>query len=160
VRAILGQQISVSSASTLSGRLAKKFGTLITLPNLLLTHIFPSAEIMATLTPAKIANLGMPKTRGETLHRFACFAKEGGLDFPPCSTLDDVCTRLTSLKGIGDWTALYIAMRALRFPDAFPSGDLGLQKALGNIDSKSLEKRSHRWRPWRAYTVAHLWNSL
>jgi len=102
----------------------------------------------------------MPASRAETLHRFAIFATDGGLNFTPGTSLEEVVSRLTSLKGIGEWTALYFCLRALRFPDAFPASDLGLRKALGGITARELEERSQTWRRWRAYAVLHLWNSL
>ena len=69
-------------------------------------------------------------------------------------------TRLAELPGIGSWTAEYIALRALRWPDAFPAGDLGLRKAFRSKSGKRLERAAERWRPWRAYAAMHLWESL
>ena len=160
VRAILGQQISVAAAATLAGRLAQRFGAPVAFERCALRRAFPSARALAEATPADVAAVGLPLRRAETLTRFARWLCEGGWNFPPGVALDDAVRGLTSVKGIGEWTALYIALRALRSPDAFPSGDLGLRKALGGASAQELERRSRQWRPWRAYAVTRLWQSL
>jgi AraC family transcriptional regulator of adaptative response / DNA-3-methyladenine glycosylase II len=109
----------------------------------------------------------MPASRAETLRELARFAAAGGLDLKPGVGLPAAITQLRSVRGIGEWTAQYIALRALRFPDAFPAGDLGLQKAaaLGATDTvrlseKQLLLQAQHWSPWRGYAALLLWNSL
>ena len=167
LRAVLGQQVSVAGASTLSGRLAARFGEAIVTPSANLTRIAPTAETLACAELADIATIGMPKTRAATVRELARFAAAGGLRFAPGTSLTEAVTALDALPGIGPWTAHYIAMRALRHPDAFPAGDLGLRKALGALErsdalrpEKALLQRAEAWRPWRAYAAAYLWRSL
>ena len=163
VRAILGQQVSVAGATTLSGRLARRFGTPIETPFPELTHLSPTAAALAAAPAAKIAAIGIPGKRAETIRAIAVAATKGLFRFAPTATSEDVVRLLCEIPGIGDWTAHYIAMRALRFPDAFPSGDLGLRKALRAgelVSARELETASDAWRPWRAYAAMHLWQSL
>jgi AraC family transcriptional regulator, regulatory protein of adaptative response / DNA-3-methyladenine glycosylase II len=170
IRAVLGQQVSVAGATTLAGRLVERFGqpcAMSVMPSSKVTHHFPSAQTLATADAADIARIGMPGTRAQTIRALACFAVDGGLQLKPGCTLDDAVTRLKSVAGIGDWTAQYIAMRALRFPDAFPAGDLGLQKAAARaandgerLTEKQLLALAHEWSPWRAYAALLLWHSL
>ena len=162
VRAVLGQQVSVAGATTLAGRLVKRFGVPTDTPFSQLTHYFPSARTLAAATVDDIAGIGMPGKRAETIRNLAQFAMEGGMQMPPGLALDDVVVRLKSVRGIGDWTAHYIALRALRFPDAFPAGDLGLQKAAAGADGirlteKQLAARAAAWAPWRGYAALALW---
>ena len=170
VRAVLGQQVSVAGASTIAGRLVKRFGDPISAPFEQITHLFPRAETLAAATVDDVAPLGMPGKRAQTIIGLARFASEGGLDVKPGATLQQAISQLRSVPGIGEWTAQYVAMRALRFPDAFPAGDLGLQKAaaLGEpqkdetvrLSEKQLFARAADWSPWRGYAALHLWNSL
>ena len=167
LRAVLGQQISVVGASTLSGRIAERFGTAIATPFARLDRAAPTAEILAEADLADIAAIGMPKSRANTIRELARFAVAGGLRMQPGTSCEDAVAALDAVPGIGPWTAHYIAMRALRYPDAFPAGDLGLRKALGALEGKDgvpseavLEKRAEVWRPWRAYAAATLWHSL
>ena len=109
----------------------------------------------------------MPKSRAATVRALARFAVDGGLRMPPGTPRDEAVRRLDAIVGIGPWTANYIAMRALRYPDAFPAADLGLRKALGVLEGASsvptetaLERRAEAWRPWRAYAAIALWHSL
>jgi AraC family transcriptional regulator, regulatory protein of adaptative response / DNA-3-methyladenine glycosylase II len=164
VRAVLGQQVSVAGATTLSGRLVQRFGEPGgELPDGL-THHFPRAETLAAAEPAAIAQIGMPGTRAETIRNIAAFAAQGGLQMPAGVTLADAVARLRTVRGIGEWTAQYIALRALRFPDAFPAGDLGLQKAAaedlpsGRLTEKQLMARAAGWAPWRGYAALVLWS--
>jgi AraC family transcriptional regulator of adaptative response / DNA-3-methyladenine glycosylase II len=167
VRAVLGQQVSVAGASTLSGRLVTRWGEAVDTPFAGVTHEFPRAEVLAALTGEQVAQIGMPKTRGATIVNLARFAAAGGMEVKPGTALEDAVSHLRSVSGIGEWTAQYIAMRALRFPDAFPAGDLGLQKAaaLESVDGvrlteKQLLQRAHPWSPWRSYAALLLWHSL
>jgi len=156
VRAILGQQITVKGATTLAGELVRRFGTALAGPGQL-THVFPSPEVIAQ---TDLASLGMPKARAETIRNFARAVSEGRIHFEGTASLQEFLGSLRAIPGIGNWTAQYIAMRALGEPDAFPSGDLGLLHALGEKRSGELEHRSAAWRPWRAYATMYLWSAL
>ncbi|MEI9988394.1 MAG: AlkA N-terminal domain-containing protein [Aliidongia sp.] len=165
IRAILGQQISVGAATVLAGRVAATYGEALQLedgaPPPGLTHVFPAP---AALTRADPGVLRVPRARAASIAGLAAaLASEPDL-LAPLLPLDETVARLCRLPGIGPWTAQYVAMRALREPDAFPSGDLGLRKAAITADGipsiKELEARSAAWRPWRAYAAIHLWFSL
>jgi AraC family transcriptional regulator, regulatory protein of adaptative response / DNA-3-methyladenine glycosylase II len=163
VRAVLGQQITVKAATTIAARLAQATGQVVETPFPGLTRLGITAEAVAALDVNALCALGMVRARAETLRHLSAFTLAGGLDFPPGASHEDVVTRLVQLPGIGPWTAHYIAMRALRYPDAFPAADLGLRKALGQgtlIPTKQAEAHSQIWRPWRAYAAAALWKSL
>lgn len=168
IRAILGQQVSVAGATTVAGRLVQKFGVPMQSPWQGISHHFPSSDCLAQLSVEEIATIGVPKTRAATIQHFAAFAAEGGLQFKPGISLDEVIRTLKALPGIGEWTAQYIAMRALRFSNAFPAGDLGLQKAVSHDPSqtalrcteKQLLQRAEAWSPWRSYGALLLWQSL
>lgn len=157
VRAILGQQISVSRATTLAGTLTQTFGRKISTPHAALTHLPCSAATLNAAGPVAIARLGLPRSRARTLHEFARDTVAGKFRFPPGTAPASLLSTLQSGFGIGPWTANYIAMRALRLPDAFPHGDLGLLKATGLAHARDLESLSQNWRPWRAYAALHLW---
>ncbi|HEX7641794.1 MAG TPA: AlkA N-terminal domain-containing protein [Burkholderiaceae bacterium] len=169
VRAVLGQQVSVAGASTIAGRLVARFGEAVATPLEQVTHLFPRPEALAAATVDDIAPLGMPGKRAQTIIGLARFASEGGLDIKPGASLAQAIAQLRAVPGIGEWTAQYIAMRALRFPDAFPAGDLGLQKAaalseprdgVARLSEKQLLARAAGWSPWRGYAALLLWNSL
>ena len=165
IRAILGQQVTVKGATRLSGRLAERFGMkLKTASENGLNRMFPSPGRLARLTAGEIASIGIPGKRAETILGLAQAVTSGKPVLEPASGVDEAVARLTELPGIGDWTARYIAMRALREPDAFPAGDLGLRKAMSAdgspISARLLEKRSLSWKPWRAYAAMRLWTSL
>ena len=155
VRAILGQQVSVSGASTLAGRLIRTFGTpIIATPPL--NHLFPTPEVLAV---ADIVRIGLPKKRAGTIRAFAKAVTEGRVAFSSVANVEGFQTRLRELPGIGDWTAQYIAMRALGDPDAFPASDLGLLRASSLGNQLELAERAEAWRPWRAYAAMYLWES-
>ncbi len=163
VRAVLGQQITVAAATTLSGRLAKAVGSAIETPFENLHHLAVTPEDLEKLNTEELCRLGLVRARAETLRHLAVWSRQGELEFAPGSTHEAVVARLTAQPGIGPWTANYIAMRALRYPDAFPAGDLGLRKAIGQgtlISTKEAEQRSQVWKPWRAYAAITLWKSL
>jgi len=163
VRAILGQQISVKGATTLSGRLVARFGHPARLANDYpdLAFLFPTPAILAE---SDVAAIGLPQARAEAIRSLARVVASGELDFDGSRDLEDSIARLTALPGIGEWTAHYIAMRALREPDALPHSDLGLRRALadpaGPISASRLRVISERWRPWRAYAAMLLWTSM
>jgi 3-methyladenine DNA glycosylase/8-oxoguanine DNA glycosylase len=154
VRAILGQQISVAAAHTLAGRVAARFGSHIESPWPEVDILWPQAETLAAAPAEELCRLGLTRKRAETVIAFARHRAEGST------------SPLESLPGIGPWTASYLDLRAGANKDAFPAGDLGIQKALGIDTSKPAvakrlaEERSQSWRPWRAYAVLLLWTSL
>ncbi|MES2475856.1 MAG: AlkA N-terminal domain-containing protein [Verrucomicrobiota bacterium] len=160
VRTVIGQQVTVAAATTVAGRLAARLGErCASNPHGLEFHaVTPAALAVATVD--ELAALGMPGKRALALQTLARHAMDGGLEILPFATLEEVSRSLTELPGIGPWTADYIAMRALRHPDAFPAGDIALRKALGDgiaISQAAAETVSQRWRPWRAYAAALLW---
>jgi AraC family transcriptional regulator of adaptative response / DNA-3-methyladenine glycosylase II len=161
VRAILGQQITVTAATNLAGKLVKTYGQPLPEPTSGLTHTFPTPE---SLAGADIAPLGMPRSRGAALSSLAAaIAADPGI-FGASRSLEAAITQLRGLTGIGEWTAQYIAMRELREPDAFPAADIGLMRAMADETGRrptpaELLARAERWRPWRAYAALHLWAS-
>jgi AraC family transcriptional regulator of adaptative response / DNA-3-methyladenine glycosylase II len=160
VRAVLGQQVSVAGASTLAGRLVKKFGTPIKVRVESLTHIFPTPARMAKASREEVGRLGIIGRRAETIIALAQAIHRGELVLEPGHRVEGTLNKLRKIPGIGEWTAQYIAMRALSWPDAFPHTDLGLQKALGEKNPKRILKLTEKWRPWRAYAALHLWATL
>jgi AraC family transcriptional regulator of adaptative response / DNA-3-methyladenine glycosylase II len=159
VRAVLGQQVSVKSATTLAGRWAQAFGTPIATPYPELNRLTPTAEGVAGVTAAEISALGIVGARARCLAGLARAVLERKVTLSFAPNVDEQIEALMSLPGIGPWTAQYIAMRALHWPDAFPSGDLMLMRA-ANATQKELQRHAERWRPWRAYATHYLWHSL
>lgn len=159
VRAILGQQISVTGARTLAGRLVTRFGMPIDVPVGSLSHLFPSAARMARATVDEISRLGIIGRRAETILALAKAISRGDLLLEPGNRVEGTLRQLRQIPGIGEWTAQYLAMRALSWPDAFPHSDLGICKALGEKPKRVLEL-AEKWRPWRAYAALHLWDRL
>ena len=160
VRAILGQQVTVAAARTVAGRFAATFGDPITTPFDSLTTLFPTAARVAALAAGRIARLGMPGARARTVVALARAVADGRLSLTPNADIEATLERLRALPGVGEWTAQYIAMRALSWPDAFPHTDLGVMKALGETGAHRVLAAGEAWRPWRAYAVMHLWQSL
>lgn len=166
VRAILGQQVSVRGATTLAGRLVLAHGEPLkeSIPRRDTdgqpTHLFPSP---AVLGEADLAGIGLPRARAAAIRALAVAVRDGDVDLTAASDLDGAVAKLTTVPGIGPWTAQYIAMRALREPDAFPAADLGLLRAMSSAQKKltpvALVRRAEVWRPWRAYAAMHLWRS-
>jgi AraC family transcriptional regulator, regulatory protein of adaptative response / DNA-3-methyladenine glycosylase II len=165
VRAILGQQVTVTQAIRMTDALARRYGAPVDLPEaarLGLTHLFPTAEALAS---ADLSGLPMPRARSLSLGRFArACTDDPGLLLPGAS-LEEAIARLTALPGIGPWTAHYIALRAFGEPDAFPEADAGILQALHRLtgsrpDPRAAKALAERWRPWRAYATLHLWASL
>ena len=153
VRAILGQQITVKGANVLAGRIAERFGQSASGVRGLF-RLFPTPEVLAD---AKLTGIGLTKSRAETIRELARAASEGRVRFEGSAEAEVCSTRLREIPGIGSWTAQYVAMRALGDPDAFPSGDLGLLRAVGLRSARELEKRAEAWRPWRSYACMYLW---
>jgi len=161
VRAVLGQQVSLRSASTLAGRLVELYGEELERPIGAVTHMFPSVE---TLAEADLARIGMPGARVRGLSGLVAALANGEIVLDGGSERAETRQQLLALAGVGPWTAEYIAMRALRDPDAFMPGDLGVRHALERLGHdgapRAAETVSERWRPYRAYAVQHLWASL
>ena len=164
VRAVLGQQITVAAARTLAVRLVERFGTPVDTPFASLTRLFPSPEALAGASGDALGQLGIVKQRQAAIVALAQAVTHQGLSLHPGADLPSTLAALQALPGVGDWTAQYIAMRALRWPDAFPSGDVALHKALGVQDSKQPAKAaqtaSRAWQPWRSYAVLRAWARL
>jgi AraC family transcriptional regulator of adaptative response / DNA-3-methyladenine glycosylase II len=158
VRAVVGQQISVRGARTMLGRIARAFGEELA-DGEASWRVFPNAERIAALAPEDLTTLGLTKARARTLVGLARAVGTGAVHLEPESDVEATMAGLTALPGIGAWTASYIAMRALRWPDAFLPGDLGVLKALGETRPARALRRSEAWRPWRAYAVVHLWRN-
>lgn len=155
VRAILGQQVSVKGAGTLAGRLVQAFGTPLDCGGAL-THIFPTP---AALAAADYSAIGLTVARAEAIRQLALATHRGEIVFAGVVDPARFTQRLRTLPGIGEWTAQYIAMRALAEPDAFPAADLWLLRASGAAGPKQLEQLAEEWRPWRAYAAMHLWQT-
>ncbi|CAG0969996.1 putative bifunctional transcriptional activator/DNA repair enzyme AlkA [Burkholderiales bacterium] len=157
VRAIVGQQVSVKAARTLLARLVAAHGEPLALHGAGPGRLFPTAQAIAALAPAELAHLGLVASRARAVQALAAAVAAGAVDLDPGADVEATTRALVALPGIGDWTASYIAMRALRWPDAFLAGDLVVKRALGVTTSARAEARSAAWRPWRAYAVMHLW---
>jgi AraC family transcriptional regulator of adaptative response / DNA-3-methyladenine glycosylase II len=164
VRIILGQQVSVAGASTLSGRIASRFGTELDLdlPGGL-THAFPTADVLAE---ADLARIGIPAARARTIRALSRVLATGELDLGRPVLLEDACAELEAIPGVGPWTSHLIAARAMGHADAFAASDLGLRKAaavlLGEpepLSPKVLESLAEAWRPHRTTAMAYLWMS-
>jgi len=162
IRAVLGQQITVVAARKLAAKLVGMFGDpLAASGDERLTHTFPAP---AKLAASDMRQLGMPAARAQALASVSTAAAADPRLFSPSETLEDAIARLRALRGIGEWTAQYIAMRALREPDAFPAADIGLMRALaqpGGVrpNPAAVLARAEAWRPWRAYAAQHLWTA-
>lgn len=159
VRAIVGQQVSVRGATTIMSRLVERFGEPYVGTHPSLTRRMPTAACIANASTADIATLGLPGARADAIRVLAREVASGALHLTPGGDIAETMRALIALPGIGDWTAQYIAMRALRWPDAFPANDLILRRAAGNLTAAQLRNRAESWRPWRAYAAMHLWRT-
>lgn len=161
IRAVLGQQISVVAARRLAGHLVERFGAPIPRPSGTLTKAFPTP---ASLAAAEREDLPMPGARQRALIGLATALAEESIDLSPGADREEAERRLLALPGIGPWTASYIQMRALGDPDAFLPSDLGVRRAFeanGLTGTPPFSTaRAESWRPWRAYAVMHLWQTL
>ncbi|MGD9943877.1 MAG: AlkA N-terminal domain-containing protein [Burkholderiaceae bacterium] len=160
VRGVLGQQVSVRAAHTLAARFAAAFGQPLadSAAPAGLTHLFPSPQAVAAVEASAIAALGITRRRAETLRLLAQRLADGELRLEPRQPVDEALVQLAAIPGIGDWTAQYIAMRALSWPDAFPAGDLAVLRSLGVTTAAQARERTRAWQPWRAYAVIDLWS--
>ncbi len=158
VRAILGQQVSVAGARTLASRLVETFGDPVRTPVDTLTRLFPEP---ARLADADLTVIGIPRNRAKALSAVSAAVVADPDLLRPYGTLEEAEARLCAVPGIGPWTAQYISMRALAMPDALPTGDIGLLRAMATDGKRptppQLQTMAERWRPWRAYACLHLW---
>ncbi len=162
IRAIIGQQISVKGASTLIGRIAVGYGERLTTRNSFgLKYLFPGPEKLAE---ADFEGIGLTKARIATIQQLSAAVLDGRVSFHASIDSAQLRKALLEIKGIGEWTAQYILMRTLKYPDAMPWSDLGLLKAISSdgkpAPEKQLKEMSLPWKPYRAYATMHLWSSL
>lgn len=165
VRAVLGQQVSVTAATTLAGRIADRYGERIEVPVEGLqdapNRLFPEPR---RLVRSRLEDLGIIASRARTIRSIASAVVDGTLGFDTAEAPESFCHSLKAIKGIGDWTAEYVAMRVLKNPDAFPASDLGLLRAFDSPGQERMKPaellaRAEAWRPWRAYAALLLWGS-
>ncbi|HBT95142.1 MAG TPA: adenosine deaminase [Coriobacteriia bacterium] len=163
VRAVLGQQVTVKAASTLAARMAATFGTTIETGIEGLGLIFPSPETIIAL-PGDISDqlgpIGVTSARSKTILSLAHAFVDRTIDFGQSAVPEVEIARLCELPGIGSWTAHYIAMRSMGWPDAFLETDYGVKKVFEGLKPKEILERSQAWRPWRSYATINIWNSL
>jgi len=164
VRVIVGQQVSVAGATTVTGRLVERTGVPVAGSALGLTRLFPTADRLIELDPE---DAGMPKSRAATISALAAAVIDGSIDLTGATGFATVREQLLSIRGIGPWTTDVVMMRALRDPDAFPAGDLGIQRAIARLrrsdvypSESEVRDISQPWRPYRALAAQHLWASL
>jgi AraC family transcriptional regulator of adaptative response / DNA-3-methyladenine glycosylase II len=167
VRAILGQQITVRAARTLGTRLVERFGSDLPGGTNGLHRLFPTPQALCLASGEEMGQLGIVRQRQRAIQALAQAVARNGLVLQPGVDIPATLIALQALPGIGPWTAHYIAMRALRWPDAFVAGDVALHKALGVQDrnnpklaAKEAEAASQRWKPWRSYAVLRAWANL
>jgi len=159
LRAILGQQVTVTAATRIAGRVVERFGEPLLTPQPGLNMLAPAPGRLAAATAEELGALGVIRARGRCIIALAGEVAGGRLQLSPGNQPEATIARLLDIPGIGPWTAQYIAMRALRWPDAFPKEDTALRKRLGGVSPASAEQMSQAWRPWRAYATLHLWSS-
>jgi AraC family transcriptional regulator of adaptative response / DNA-3-methyladenine glycosylase II len=162
VRAVLGQQITVKAASTLTARIAGAYGAPVQTGVEGLSRVFPSPEDILALGGAienHLGSLGVISARAGTLYELARALTQGEIDLEFCARPEEEIKKLMGIRGIGSWTARYIAMRVMEWPDAFLETDAGVKKALEPYTSKEILKMAEAWRPWRSYAVINLWNA-
>jgi AraC family transcriptional regulator of adaptative response / DNA-3-methyladenine glycosylase II len=160
VRIILGQQVTVAAARTLVRRLVERFGLPVETPFADLDRLFPSPQALAQASDDSIGQLGIVRQRIGAIKALARAVLEGHVELARSAPLEATLQALHALPGIGEWTVQLVAMRALAWPDAFPSSDIGVLNALGTRDAKLALQRAEAWRPWRAYAVMRLWDAL
>ena len=158
VRAVLGQQVTVAAGRTLAERLVARFGEPIVTPVPGLDRLFPSPDVLGRADGEALGQLGIVRQRQAAIQALARAMTDGTLSLDASADVPATLAALTALPGIGDWTAQYIALRVLRWPDAFPAGDVALQKALGVACARDAERLSQAWRPWRSYAVIRAWH--
>ncbi|MGI6217105.1 MAG: DNA-3-methyladenine glycosylase 2 family protein [Coriobacteriales bacterium] len=158
VRAILGQQVTVKSASTMAGRLVEELGEKVSTPHANLDHTFPSPEVFCKEGIAeRLGELGVIGQRARAICEIARKMVDGKLTLRPGANLEMESRELAGVKGVGDWTVQYLLMRAYGDPDGFPASDLGVKNAFPDMKPREIEKLSRDWSPWRSYAVMSLW---
>ncbi len=157
IRAVLGQQVTVKAATTFGGRLVEAFGEFIETPYPELYRLAPTPQQIASLKIEELTALGIIQTRAKTILALAEEVVSNRLSIEAGLHPEVTIKQLIALPGIGKWTAHYIAMRSLRWPDAFPKEDIVLRKKLGGVSALQAEKLSQAWRPWRSYAALYLW---
>lgn len=161
VRAILGQQVTVAAARTLATRLVTKYGTPLAdgsaETDAPITHLFPTAATIAAAEVDALGALGVIRARGRAIVAIADAIATGSLRLEPGADVAATMAALCAIKGIGPWTAHYLAMRALHWADAFPPGDVAVLRALDVDRPRDAQRIAEAWRPWRSYAVMHLW---
>jgi len=160
IRAVLGQQVSLAAARTLLGRLVKVANQTIACEHTMLSHRFPSPQQLLTLDDDTIGRCGITRRRVQSLKVLAQAVAEERLILDQSASVPATLKTLLAIPGIGPWTANYIAMHALRWPDAFLAGDYAIKKCLGLSSEKAIEAISEQWRPWRAYALMQLWQQF
>lgn len=165
IRAVLGQQVSVVGASTMTDRLVRAFGEpLGAVDDEAALFGFPSPERLAEAGADRLRTIGLTNAKAATLHGVSQAVATRAIDLEALrgAPTEDAEATLIALPGIGPWTAHYVRMRALGDRDAFPAADLGVLKAMANADvhRRDILARAEQWRPWRAYATLHLWESL
>ena len=163
VRAILGQQITIKAANTLAGRVVERLGTPVETEIEGLNRIFPTVGDILCLKDnlqEQLGILGVIATRSESIGTLAQALADGTIDLSQSGDPEQQINKLRSLRGIGNWTAQYIAMRTLGWPDAFLETDSGIKRALPGYSPKQMLELAERWRPWRSYATVNLWNTL
>jgi AraC family transcriptional regulator of adaptative response / DNA-3-methyladenine glycosylase II len=153
VRSVLGQQVSIAGARTLTSRLVRSAGTRLAEPVGSLTHAFPRAEVLAA---ADLSTVGLTGARSASVGALARAIADGSVALDPGADRDDAERALRAVPGIGPWTAALVAMRGLGDPDVWLPGDLALRRSLATLGSSDADAAA-RWRPWRSYAVLHLW---
>ena len=164
VRAVLGQQVTVAAARTLARRVVERFGEPLTTPWNDVTRAFPQPAALASAALEQVAELGIIRTRAAAIIAIAQAWPEIAPLLTPHARAEPLIARLCEIKGLGPWTAHYIAMRALGWPDAFPPNDVAVLKAMkqlfGTASQREADRQAQAWQPWRAYAVLRLWNAL
>jgi AraC family transcriptional regulator, regulatory protein of adaptative response / DNA-3-methyladenine glycosylase II len=166
IRAILGQLVSVKAAHATASKVVLKFGQSLAefsnvqpCPCESILRLTPEPHALLNASQESLGALGVTRQKQTAIKAIARALVDGELTLDPSVDVASTIVRLKSMHGIGDWTAQYIAMRALAWPDAFPSSDYGVLKALGGTPAQAV-KSSQEWRPWRAYATRYLWHSL
>jgi AraC family transcriptional regulator of adaptative response / DNA-3-methyladenine glycosylase II len=159
VRAVLGQQVTVRSATVTFERFVQAFGEPLQTPMAGLGRLTPAALRLAGTDPQVVAATGIVASRAQTIVRLAREVAAGRLSLEAGSDPDETVRRLEAVPGIGPWTAQYIAMRALQWPDAFPKEDAVISRVLGGVSPVRALAMSETWRPWRSYAVMALWSA-
>lgn len=160
IRAVLGQQVSVAAARTHAARIVAQFGQVAaTTPIAGLDRTFPEPEVLAD---ADLAKIGLTRARAETVRTVSRAVADGRVPLVGSGTVEAFIEPWVALRGIGDWTAQYLALRGVGHPDAFPAGDLVLRRAVvpgEMLSERATRERAEPWRPYRAYAVLHLWRA-